>query len=61
MNTYVYAPKDDVKHRALWRQLYTTEEEGKETCHIICEWANYLIQPYSEIFPLNGDYGSVEY
>ena len=28
MNTYVYAPKDDMKHRALWRQLYTTKEEG---------------------------------
>lgn len=29
MNTYVYAPKDDMKHRALWRQLYTTKEEEK--------------------------------
>lgn len=29
MNTYVYAPKDDMKHRALWRQLYSAEEEGK--------------------------------
>ncbi|XP_065057024.1 protein O-GlcNAcase-like [Rhopilema esculentum] len=29
MNTYIYAPKDDMKHRALWRQLYTAEEEGK--------------------------------
>ncbi|TMS36482.1 hypothetical protein L596_003633 [Steinernema carpocapsae] len=26
MNTYLYAPKDDVKHRAEWRQLYTAEE-----------------------------------
>uniref|UniRef100_A0A1I8AGY3 protein O-GlcNAcase n=1 Tax=Steinernema glaseri TaxID=37863 RepID=A0A1I8AGY3_9BILA len=26
MNTYLYAPKDDVKHRAEWRQLYTSEE-----------------------------------
>jgi len=29
MNTYIYAPKDDMKHRALWRQLYTKDEEGK--------------------------------
>ena len=29
MNTYIYAPKDDVKHRALWRQLYNKQEESK--------------------------------
>lgn len=26
MNTYMYAPKDDTKHRAYWRELYTVEE-----------------------------------
>ncbi|KAI1731922.1 beta-N-acetylglucosaminidase domain-containing protein [Ditylenchus destructor] len=26
MNTYLYAPKDDLKHRAEWRILYTVEE-----------------------------------
>lgn len=26
LNTYMYAPKDDLKHRALWRQPYTVEE-----------------------------------
>uniref|UniRef100_A0A915K7W7 protein O-GlcNAcase n=1 Tax=Romanomermis culicivorax TaxID=13658 RepID=A0A915K7W7_ROMCU len=26
LNSYVYAPKDDIKHRALWRQLYVDEE-----------------------------------
>jgi protein O-GlcNAcase/histone acetyltransferase len=26
LNTYVYAPKDDLKHRALWRELYSVEE-----------------------------------
>lgn len=26
MNSYVYAPKDDYKHRAYWRDLYTVEE-----------------------------------
>lgn len=26
MNSYMYAPKDDLKHRAQWRELYTVEE-----------------------------------
>ena len=26
MSSYVYAPKDDCKHRAYWRELYTVEE-----------------------------------
>src|SRR5438876_2364954 len=26
MNTYLYAPKDDLKHRLLWRELYSAEE-----------------------------------
>lgn len=26
MNVYVYAPKDDAKHRAQWRELYSGEE-----------------------------------
>lgn len=26
MNTYLYAPKDDSKHRAYWRDLYSIEE-----------------------------------
>jgi protein O-GlcNAcase/histone acetyltransferase len=38
MNTYLYAPKDDVKHRTLWRALYSeTEAAGLEAlirdCH----------------------------
>src|SRR5688572_21483373 len=27
LNTYLYAPKDDLKHRAVWRELYTGVEE----------------------------------
>ncbi|XP_028835141.1 protein O-GlcNAcase isoform X2 [Denticeps clupeoides] len=27
LNTYLYGPKDDLKHRLLWRELYTGEEE----------------------------------
>ncbi len=26
MDSYLYAPKDDYKHRAFWRELYTVEE-----------------------------------
>ncbi|XP_052863391.1 protein O-GlcNAcase [Anopheles cruzii] len=26
MDAYIYAPKDDYKHRAYWRELYTVEE-----------------------------------
>lgn len=26
MNAYIYAPKDDAKHRALWRELYSGDE-----------------------------------
>ncbi|KAK7109535.1 protein O-GlcNAcase-like [Littorina saxatilis] len=26
LNTYMYAPKDDIKHRAHWRDLYSVEE-----------------------------------
>ncbi|KAK9871747.1 hypothetical protein WA026_014201 [Henosepilachna vigintioctopunctata] len=26
MDSYIYAPKDDYKHRAYWRELYTVEE-----------------------------------
>ena len=33
MNTYLYAPKDDCKHRMYWRDLYSVEEAG-EYSHI---------------------------
>ena len=26
MTSYLYAPKDDYKHRAYWREMYTVEE-----------------------------------
>uniref|UniRef100_A0A667WM74 protein O-GlcNAcase n=1 Tax=Myripristis murdjan TaxID=586833 RepID=A0A667WM74_9TELE len=28
LNTYLYGPKDDLKHRLLWREVYSPEEEG---------------------------------
>ena len=29
LTTYLYAPKDDHKHRLHWRELYTKEEAGE--------------------------------
>jgi protein O-GlcNAcase / histone acetyltransferase len=29
LNTYMYAPKDDLKHRAVWRESYTSEEADR--------------------------------
>jgi protein O-GlcNAcase/histone acetyltransferase len=26
LNTYLYAPKDDLKHRAIWRELHSASE-----------------------------------
>src|SRR5512137_2501994 len=26
LNTYLYAPKDDLKHRAVWRETYSASE-----------------------------------
>jgi protein O-GlcNAcase/histone acetyltransferase len=34
LNTYVYAPKDDLKHRALWREAYSPSET-EPLVHII--------------------------
>lgn len=30
LNTYLYAPKDDYKHRMFWREMYSVEEAGEE-------------------------------
>ncbi|KAM4611454.1 protein O-GlcNAcase [Polymixia lowei] len=29
LNTYLYGPKDDLKHRLLWREVYSPDEEGQ--------------------------------
>jgi protein O-GlcNAcase / histone acetyltransferase len=35
LNTYFYSPKDDLKHRAIWREIYTAREAEvlTEICH----------------------------
>ena len=35
MTTYMYAPKDDAKHRAFWRDLYSVEEAGNFKCTLM--------------------------
>lgn len=31
LNTYLYAPKDDYKHRMFWREMYSVEEAGENS------------------------------
>lgn len=35
LNCYLYAPKDDDKHRASWRELYQLEEAGNNNMHML--------------------------
>lgn len=39
LNTYLYGPKDDLKHRLLWREVYSAEEEG-----MCIHYAQYLFK-----------------
>ena len=54
MNSYLYAPKDDEKHRAYWRDMYTLEEAAELT-QLIKETTNkgihfiYAISPGLDI------------
>lgn len=36
LNTYVYAPKDDLKHRSQWRLLYDPEEQSEFVIDTFC-------------------------
>ena len=54
MNAYIYAPKDDAKHRAQWRVLYTGQELARMTDLIGAAQANhvrfiYAISPGGDI------------
>jgi protein O-GlcNAcase/histone acetyltransferase len=54
LNTYFYAPKDDLHHRALWREPYGTEDAG-ELAHLVeaCRQRNihfvYALSPGLDI------------
>jgi len=54
MNTYLYAPKDDCKHRMYWRELYSVEEADHLTSLIEAATENdvefvYAISPGLDI------------
>ncbi|KAG0725771.1 Protein O-GlcNAcase [Chionoecetes opilio] len=50
INCYIYAPKDDYKHRANWRELYTVEEAEHLTA-LITEARRHGITFYYAISP----------
>lgn len=58
MNTYIYAPKDDIKHRALWRQLYTSEEESKNPVFLV-RFVFVLVENWFVCYHFNGWLGFV--
>ena len=43
LNFYLYAPKDDIKHRALWREMYTPEELGMS--YVLCPYFLSIVAP----------------
>lgn len=58
MNSYLYAPKDDYKHRAYWRELYTVEEADHLSSLIVAAKENdiqfiYAISPGLDILYSN--------
>lgn len=40
LNTYLYGPKDDLKHRLLWREVYSPEEEGENA--LVCSFPSKI-------------------
>lgn len=50
MDSYVYAPKDDYKHRAYWRELYTVEE-GEHLTSLIAAAKEHDICFYYALSP----------
>lgn len=40
LNTYLYAPKDDYKHRMYWRDLYSAEEAGEFHLFTCCPFSS---------------------
>ncbi|ESO96834.1 hypothetical protein LOTGIDRAFT_115468 [Lottia gigantea] len=47
LNTYMYAPKDDSKHRSFWRDLYTVEEAESLTSLIEAATSNNITFVYA--------------
>lgn len=58
LNTFLYAPKDDIKHRALWREFYD-ETEATELKNLITEARTRGLEFVYAIAPgLDIEYGS---
>jgi len=45
LNCYVYAPKDELKHRLLWREPYTEHEAGSGSAGTQHGWAAGVLGP----------------
>ncbi|XP_054726766.1 protein O-GlcNAcase [Anastrepha obliqua] len=58
MDSYVYAPKDDYKHRAYWRELYTVEEADHLTSLITAAREHDVIFYYALSPGLDMSYSS---
>lgn len=50
LNTYMYAPKDDFKHRAYWRELYSVEE-AEQLSNLILAAKEHNIMFYYALSP----------
>ncbi|CAB4033843.1 Hypothetical predicted protein [Paramuricea clavata] len=47
LNFYLYAPKDDIKHRALWREMYTPDELDNLRSLISCAREQNIVFIYA--------------
>src|SRR6266487_3570323 len=58
LNTYLYAPKDDLKHRAFWRELYD-EPQARELAALIRDCQRHDLNFIYALAPgLDVDYAS---
>src|SRR6266478_7879484 len=60
LNTYIYAPKDDLKHRAFWRELYD-EGQAAEIAALIRDCQRHGLKFIYALAPgLDLDYASAK-
>lgn len=60
MDSYVYAPKDDYKHRAYWREMYTVEEADHLTSLIAAAKEHNILFYYALSPGLDMTYSSAK-
>ena len=51
LNSYLYAPKDDYKHRLFWREKYSADESGESgyfllflSIYFVINFRNYFMR-----------------